>query len=111
MEEELKKEKLKMPLFIIDSSVLSKMIAKSNDDKAIDVLLKIGEMNIAGIPFKALTPLSSLLNAIWKTDGDAKLEVLHNVLDIVDVVPDKCDYKNDKEVMDNILKIANAISG
>lgn len=103
-------ERNKMPLFIIDSSVLSKMIEGSNDGKAKEMMEMLSKMKVAGMPFKALTTLSSLHNAIWKADGNCKLEGLHNVMNTIEILPDKADYKNDKAVMNNIIKIANVLS-
>lgn len=113
MDKKIKIEEIKEPpLFVIDSNVLVKMFEGKDEHKDCEILIKLGEMKQKGIPIKAVTTLSSFMRALWKSDGDAKLKNVHNVLDIIKVLPTpNDDFKNENKVRDDMLKLAHILSG
>lgn len=103
----------KNPLFMVDDSVLTSMIEGKKDDKskATKLLFMLSEMKKKKVPYKAITPIASLLRAIWKADSKVKIEHLQNVLEMIEVMPNLVDYKDEKAVMNDIIKMANFFSG
>jgi hypothetical protein len=100
-------------IFIIDSTVMKSMIEGKNDNKAVEVLQRLNELKKMKVPCGAMTTLSSLLHAIWISDDNAKISNLKKMLETITIVAlgnDHLDYKDEKKVIENIIKLAAIIS-
>lgn len=104
---------MKQSIFIIDSSVMKNMIEGNNDEKAVEILDKLNDLKKRKIPCAAMTTLSSLLHAIYLSDDNAKISKLKKMLETITIVAlgnDHLDYKDEKKVIEHIIKLASIIS-
>lgn len=98
----------KIPLFIIDSSALKDMFeGKESGDK---LLKKFNDMKYKGSPIKAHTPLASFLRAIYLTDPETKISVVQKTLNFLEIGFSYADFRDEKAVTEEILKIADMAS-
>ena len=97
----------KKPLILIDSSALKSMIeGKETEEKLVK---KIKELKDANKPIRIVTPMASLLRAIWLSNPEIKIQNLQKIIGFLDVGYSSADFKNENAVRDEILKIANII--
>ena len=99
-----------VPVFFIDASALKDIFNGENKGHSKELLAKLKEMHNKGIPIKVLTSLANFLRAIWIANPDAKINDIQKTLSFLEVGFSIADFKNEKEVMDETLKIAENIS-
>jgi len=76
-----------------------------------DLLNKLKQLKDDGKEVIAITPLSSLLRAIWISEPDITINNLQKILSFLKIVPSYSDFKNEKEVTNEIIEIAGRFSG
>lgn len=98
-----------IPLFVLDSSIMTKIIeGKETEEKLIKMISKMKTNNI---PFEAVTTLNSFKRAIWKAESESNIKGIQELMDIVKIIPTRpIDYRNEKEVMDDIIDFASSIA-
>lgn len=97
-----------MPLFIFDFGVLQQVFEGDNSKKALDLIIKIKDLKKMGAPMVSVTTLSNFLRALYlakKVDADK----LKDVLDSLNVIPSTADFKNEKAVIEDTIKLANTL--
>ena len=97
------------PLFIIDTSVLKNMF--EGEENANKLMNKFKELKYANKDVKAITTMSCLLRAIFLSDSEIKIKEIQKTLNFIVVHPSFADFKNEKAVIDEVLKLASILSG
>lgn len=100
-----------VPVFFIDSSALKDIFNGKNEGRSKELLEKLKEMQNKGIKIKAVTSLSNFLRAIWVADPDAKINDIQKTLSFLEIGFSMSDFKNEKDVLNETIKIVQAISG
>lgn len=106
MVEEIKK----IPVFIIDDSVLKDMFEGKNQGKSDDLLKKLKKSNDEQKDFGAFTTSSSFFRAIFLSDPELKIVNIQKILSFVTITPSFADPKDGKAVTKELLILANKIS-
>lgn len=96
---------------IIDSSALKDIFEGKNKGKANDLMQKMKEINDSGGKLIAVTTLSSFLRAIYLSDPNVNINKIQKTLSFLQIAPSSADFKNEKEVRDEIIRFAGAMSG
>lgn len=96
---------------IIDSSALKDIFEGKNKGKSNDLMQKMKEINDSGGKLIAVTTLSSFLRAIYLSDPNVNINKIQKTLSFLQIVPSLADFKNEKEVRDEIIRFAGAMSG
>ena len=97
-----------MPTFFIDHSALKNMFeGVESGDK---LLRQMYDMKNQGIPVDARTTMSCFLRALYLTDPKVNINSIQKVLNFLNVIPSFADFKNDKAVINEILKIVGSVS-
>lgn len=99
-----------IPGFIIDSSALKDMFEGKNKGHASDLLKKLKEMNDSGMKINAVTTLSSFLRAIYLSDPKVEIGKIQKTLSFLQVYSSFTDFKNEKDVRDEIMELAQFMS-
>jgi len=99
----------KIPNFLIDSSALKDMFESKN--KGEELVKKLKEVNDMGGNVYAVTPLASFLRAIWLCEPEIKIAQIQKTLSFLNVIFSTADFKDDKAVMNEIIEVANLLSG
>ena len=98
-------------LFLIDNSALRDMINGDEKSKGKELLNKLKQMKDEGKEVNAVTPLSCLLRAIWTAEPTSTINDLQKLLSFLEIRPSFSNFKNEKEVTDEVLMIAQNLSG
>ena len=100
----------KFPLFLIDHTVLLQMLEGDNKNRAIEMLDRITNMKKRNVPFKAITTLPCFLRAIWEAKN-LQVENLRKIIDPIQIISTgQVDYKSEKEVTEDIIKLAEKLT-
>lgn len=70
---------IKMPMFVFDESVLTKII-EGKESPEVEIVKLLSKMKVEGLPFKASTTLPSLLRSIWQAESESTIENLQKIL-------------------------------
>lgn len=114
-EEAKKKEEIKRfikgeAVFLVSCDVLKEMIEGRNENNSGEVLSKLKLIKDGGGKLLAITPMASLLRAIWLADSNANIHNLQKVLSVIDILFSSAVFKNEEEVITEMIKIAKAFS-
>lgn len=108
--ERLEKLKKQNPVFLIDWSATRDIIeGKKKTSK--DILSKMVQMKKEGKPMNFITPLSNLLRAIHVANPETKIKDLQKLIDCVNIDYSLVDFRDEKAVQSEILRIATIASG
>jgi hypothetical protein len=102
-------DKIERVAFLIDNSALISIFEGKNKGK--ELLDKLNDMKYKGRTVKAVTPLASFLRAIYLADPETKISSIQKTLNFLDVVPSFADFRDEKAVMEEIIRVAQLISG
>lgn len=100
-----------IPNFIIDTSALKDIFEGKNKDRSNDLMKKFKEMVDGGMKMNVMTTLSAFLRAIYLSNSKVEIGKIQKTLSFLKVAPSFADFKNEKEVVDEILKFAQVMSG
>ncbi len=101
-----------IPLFIMDASVIVKIFEGKNDEHSREVIDMIAKMKAKGMPFQAVTTLSSFLRAVWLADSRSNIKEIQKFIETFKILPTlEIDYKNEDKVRNDIIEFANMMSG
>jgi hypothetical protein len=114
-QDKIPKDEKKKMCMIIDASVIQQMIEDDNSQKAVEVLKKIKEID-ENPKLKEncllFTPQSSLLRAIYFANPEkVKFQNLQKIISCVMVTPSFANFKNEKAVIDEVIRSAKIFSG
>jgi len=110
-EKTTKKIEDKKAAFLIDSSVLINMFEGKNIGKAGEVLTKLKQMTDSGMEVKTITPMSSFLRAIYLSEPTIQIRDIQKTLSFLEIMPGFADFKNEKAVMEEVIRVAHLMSG
>lgn len=97
-----------MPAVMIDCSALKDIFEGKNSGS--ELLKKFSELNEKGIKIKVVTPMASFLRALYLTDSDTKIQSIQKTLNFLEIGYSTADFRVEKEVTDEIIKIINLMS-
>ena len=96
------------PVFFIDHSALQSMFeGKKSGDKLVK---KLYDLKNSGVEVIAYTSLSCFLRAIYLSDSNTSVNAIQKVLTFLRIGFSLADFKNEKAVIDEVLKIVDSIS-
>jgi len=99
---------LKCPLFIIASDVIRDVLnGKAVNNKLFGKMLEL-KQNLK--PFVAVTTLSSLKRGIYLANKNSTIQNLQVLFEVVEIYPSLSNYKDEKAVIDETVKLANMMS-
>jgi len=99
----------KMPIIFIDHSALKDIFeGKKSGDK---LLKKMNDMNYEGKLIHMQTSMSCFLRAIFLCDPEIKISTIQKTLNILKIGPSFADFKNEEQVINEVMKIAHIASG
>lgn len=101
----------KQAAFLIDSSVLINMFEGKNIGKAGEVLTKLKQMADSGMKVKTITPMSSFLRAIYLSEPTTQIRDIQKTLSFLEIMPGFADFKNEKAVMEEVIRVSHLMSG
>lgn len=99
-----------MAIFI-DCSAMKDIFNGENKGKSKELLGKLKEMNDSGVKIKVVTSMSNFLRAIWLSNPEAKIQDIQKTLSFLDIGFSIADFKNEKDVLEETIKIVQSISG
>jgi len=100
-----------IPAFILDHSALKDIFEGKNKGNSNDLLKKMKEMHDGGMKITAITTLAAFLRAIYLSESKVEIGKIQKTLSFLQVVPSFADFKNEKAVRDEIIKVARIMSG
>ena len=95
----------------IDCSALKEMFNGDNKGKSSELLKKLKEMKDKGMDIGVTTTMSNFLRAIWLANPEVKIQDIQKTLTFLDIGFSMADFKNEKDVLEETLRIVQAISG
>jgi len=104
-------KKTEKPIFLVDTSVLIGMIKGDEDSKSKELMNKLKQFKDEGKDIQVITPLSCLLRAIWLSEPDIPIKNLQKIISFCKIMPSFSDFKVEKDVFDETIKIAGIFSG
>jgi hypothetical protein len=100
-------------VMLIDTSVMKDMIEGLNKDKVGDVLAmfkKFEENDMLKKEIQILTTQSAFLRAIFLAE-EIRAKPLQQIIQCVTIYPSFADFRNEKDVMNEIIEFARMMSG
>lgn len=100
------KANLEDALILIDCSALIDMFNGDKKNKADELLKMMKTLNDNGKKLKIFTPTASFLRAVFLADPEKNIQNIQKTLTFLEVMPSFADFKNEKAVRDEIIKVA-----
>jgi len=97
-----------LPVFFIDHSALKDMFeGKEAGDK---LVRKFYDLKNRGLEIKAITSMSCFLRAIYLTDPNTNINSIQKTLSFLKIIPSSSNFTIEREVIDEVLKLAQNLS-
>lgn len=98
--------------FFIDWSALRDMFNGDDKSKSKDLLKKLKELSDSGKEVTCVTSTANFLRAIWLSNPETSINNIQKTLTFLKIVVlSNVDFKNENQVLEETIKVAQMLSG